>query len=75
MGLWARAREAFAGRVRFQITATGLLFLAAILLVGMAAFLSANNLLFLVLAAMLLRDGVGLHQPLSLAGLTGPDPA
>lgn len=41
------------GRVRERVTLTGLVFLTALALVGFAAFASANNLLFLLLAAML----------------------
>jgi len=40
-------------RVRERVTPTGLIFLAALALTGFAAFASANNLLFLLLAAML----------------------
>ncbi|MCC7498040.1 MAG: DUF58 domain-containing protein [Bryobacterales bacterium] len=70
MGLRAHARRLFAGRVRYQVTAAGLLFVAAILLVGIAAFASANNLLFLLLAAMLATLMIsGFVSRLSLAGL------
>ncbi len=41
------------GRVRERVTLTGLVYLTALALVGFAAFASANNLLFLLLAAML----------------------
>lgn len=40
-------------RVRERVTSTGLVFLLALALTGFAAFASANNLLFLMLAAML----------------------
>ncbi|MGC4050049.1 MAG: hypothetical protein QM757_11750 [Paludibaculum sp.] len=40
-------------RVRERVTSTGLVFLLALALTGFAAFASANNLLFLLLAAML----------------------
>lgn len=55
---------------RQRVTAGGLLFALAVLLVGIAAVISANNLLFLILAAMLstllVSDFV---SRLSLAGL------
>lgn len=47
IGAWLRAR------MRERITRTGALYVTAAVLVGLAAFLSANNLLFLLLAAML----------------------
>ena len=58
MRQWWRKRQAslsnwVAGRVRERVTWTGVVFLTALALVGFAAFASANNLLFLLLAAML----------------------
>lgn len=41
------------GRVRYRVTAGGLLFLAALTLTGSGAFLTGNNLLFLLFSAML----------------------
>lgn len=49
----ARIRNWIDGRVRERVTLTGLAFLTALAMVGFAAFASANNLLFLLLAAML----------------------
>lgn len=49
----ARLTSWIEGRVRERVTLTGLVFLIALALVGFAAFASANNLLFLLLAAML----------------------
>ncbi len=46
-------RKWLESRIRERITNTGLIFLAALALTGFAAFASANNLLFLLLAAML----------------------
>lgn len=70
MSLGARIRKLLRARVRYQITTAGLLFIAAILLTGMAAFASANNLLFLLLAAMLATLMIsGFISRLSLAGL------
>ena len=46
-------RRWFEDRLRERITLSGALYLGAMLMVGMAAFASANNLLFLLLAAML----------------------
>jgi uncharacterized protein (DUF58 family) len=48
-----RLRRWFEDRLRERITLSGALYLGAMLMVGMAAFASANNLLFLLLAAML----------------------
>src|SRR5579884_755866 len=70
MSLWTRIQTALDVGVRHQVTRAGLLFTAACLLVAMAAFASANNLLFLILAAMLATFMVsGLISRLSLAGL------
>jgi uncharacterized protein (DUF58 family) len=56
--------------MRQQITRIGLLFSLACVLVGLAAFSSANNLLFLILAAMLSTLMIsGFVSRLSLAGL------
>ena len=46
-------RAWFHARVRERITLIGALYVVALLLTGLAAFASANNLLFLILAAML----------------------
>ena len=42
-----------ARRVRYKITRGGLLFSFGILVVGLAAIISANNLMFLIAAAMM----------------------
>lgn len=56
--------------VRHQVTWSGLAFTTLILLVGLGAFASANNLLFLLLAALLSTMLIsGLVSRLSLAGL------
>jgi uncharacterized protein (DUF58 family) len=58
------------GGVRQQVTLAGLLYTVASILVGVAAFVSANNLLFLLLAAMLSTMMIsGFVSRLSLAGL------
>jgi uncharacterized protein (DUF58 family) len=58
------------GALRQQVTRTGLLYSAAIVIVTVVAVLSANNLLFLILAAMLSILGVsGFVSKLTLAGL------
>lgn len=68
--LWSRIASALDLGVRQQITRAGLLFTAACLLVALAAFASGNNLLFLILAAMLSTWMIsGLISKLSLAGL------
>jgi uncharacterized protein (DUF58 family) len=64
----ARIRHALLGRVWF--TSGGVLFTLAVVLVGAAALVSANNLLFLVLATMLSTLLVsGFVSRLCLAGL------
>jgi uncharacterized protein (DUF58 family) len=58
------------GGVRHQVTRSGMAFSFVILLVGLAAFASANNLLFLLLAALISTFLVsGLVSKLCLAGL------
>lgn len=57
-------------RVRYKVTRGGVLFTVAVVLVGLAAVASANNLLFLILATMLSTLMVsGLVSRLCLAGL------
>src|ERR1700733_11325198 len=57
-------------RIRYRVTRGGLLFTAAIVMGGLAAVASANNLLFLILATMLSTLMVsGLVSRLCLAGL------
>ncbi|MDX2152536.1 MAG: DUF58 domain-containing protein [Bryobacteraceae bacterium] len=51
--LWRKFRSWVAGGVRQQVTLGGLFYTLAALMVGIAAFASANNLLFLLLSAML----------------------
>ena len=48
-----RIRALVGRRIRYRITRGGTLFLLAISLIGAAAFLSGNNLLFLIFSAML----------------------
>ncbi len=61
---------AFEAGVNQRVTRMGFLYTVACLLVALAAFSSANNLLFLILAAMLATLMVsGLVSRLSLAGL------
>ena len=64
------ARRALSGGVRQQVTLFGVIYSLAIVLVGTAAFLSGNNLVFLILsilfAAMLVS---GFISRLSLAAL------
>lgn len=49
---WNRLRAWARSRVRERVTASGMGFIIAVSLTGAAAFLSGNNLLFLLLAAM-----------------------
>jgi uncharacterized protein (DUF58 family) len=46
-------RAAFRRRIRYRITAGGVLYFFAVFLVGTASFLTANNLLFLLFSALL----------------------
>jgi uncharacterized protein (DUF58 family) len=67
---WQRVRIALARRIRYKITRGGTLFIVAILLVGGSAIVSANNLMFLIFAAMLATLLVsGLVSRLCLAAL------
>lgn len=68
--LSVKFRDALQSGMRQRITRSGLLFSAAIIVIAFAAFASANNLLFLILAAMLATLLVsGFISRLSLAGL------
>lgn len=68
--IWARLVRALSGGIEQRITRRGLAFVAAALIVGVGAFASANNLLFLLLSAMLATLLVsGFVSRLSLAGL------
>jgi uncharacterized protein (DUF58 family) len=67
---WRRIRALLSGRIRYRITRAGLLFTLAISFVALAAVISANNLIFLILAAMMATLLVsGLVSRLCLAGL------
>jgi uncharacterized protein (DUF58 family) len=50
---WTHLRIALTRRIRYKITRGGLLFTFAILVVGLGAIVSANNLLFLIVATMM----------------------
>src|SRR6476660_7771962 len=50
---WRQLRGLLARRIRYKITRGGLLFTFAILVVGLGAIVSANNLLFLIVATMM----------------------
>jgi uncharacterized protein (DUF58 family) len=66
----AKFKEVMESGMRQHITRGGLLFSVTIVIIGFAAFASANNLLFLILAAMLGTLMVsGFISRLSLAGL------
>ena len=49
---WLHLRQAVARRIRYKITRGGVLFSVAILVVAVGAIVSANNLLFLIVATM-----------------------
>jgi uncharacterized protein (DUF58 family) len=67
---WRQLRAFLSGRVRYRITRAGLLFTFAVSIVALAAVVSANNLLFLILATMMATLLIsGLVSRLCLAGL------
>ena len=67
---WPWLRTALDHGTRQQVTRLGLLFTLTCVLVSLAAFVSANNLLFLILALLLATWMVsGFIGRLSLAGL------
>jgi uncharacterized protein (DUF58 family) len=68
--LYHRVRDLLTRRIRYKITRGGLLFSFAIAMVGFGAVASANNLLFLIVAAMMATLLVsGLVSRLCLAEL------
>lgn len=68
--VWKRLGAILSGGVRQRITQLGYVFAAVILIVGLAAFVSANNLLFLILALLLAVFLVsGFVSRMGLAGL------
>src|SRR3954471_941274 len=68
--LWQHLRGAVARRIRYKVTRGGVLFTFAILVVGLGAVVSANNLLFLIVATMLATLLIsGLVSRLCLAAL------
>src|SRR5258708_4268205 len=70
VGLWRRLRSLWPGALRQQVTRTGMVYAFATIVIATAAFLSANDLLFLVSAAMIAVLGVsGFVSKLGLAGL------
>ncbi len=67
---WKRLKSALQSGIHQRITWLGLFFSLAVVLVGLSAFASANNLLFLLLAAMLSTLMIsGFISRLSLSGL------
>ncbi|MGB7760709.1 MAG: DUF58 domain-containing protein [Bryobacteraceae bacterium] len=67
---WNGFRQALERRIRYRVTRRGLWFLVALAATALGAVVAADNLLFLVLAAMLAAALVsGLLGSLSLAGL------
>lgn len=68
--MWRYVRGVVARRIRYRITRGGLLFAFAILAIGVGAIATANNLLFLIAAAMMATLLIsGLVSRLCLAGL------
>ena len=67
---WKSVRALLRRRLRYRVTRGGLLFTFAIIVVGLSAIVSANNLLFLIVATMLATLLVsGLVSRLCLAAL------
>lgn len=67
---WSRLRDRLEGNIHQRITGLGYAYAAATVLVGVGAFVSANNLLFLILSVMLAALLVsGLVSRLGLGGL------
>ncbi|HWZ30839.1 MAG TPA: DUF58 domain-containing protein [Bryobacteraceae bacterium] len=67
---WQRITKNWRASLRQQVTRAGLGYTATLLIVALAAFLSANNLLFLILAAMFSTALIsGFISRLGLAGL------
>lgn len=67
---WQALSSALGSGMRQQVTRSGFAFTLTIVIVGFAAFVSANNLLFLILAALLATFLIsGLVNRLGLAGL------
>ncbi len=65
-----RIRDWWEERMVERVTRSGLIFLGALVLTGLAAFVSANNLIFLLLAVMIATVMVsGFLSRLGLAGL------
>ncbi len=70
MTWWRHLHQKFSGRIRQRVTRLGLIYTVLTLSVGLAAFLSANNLLFLIFAALLSTLLIsGFVSRLGLAGL------
>lgn len=67
--LWRKLKGAWEESMRQQVTLGGIVYTIAVLLVALAAFASANNLLFLLLAAML--AALLISNFLSRLGLAG----
>jgi uncharacterized protein (DUF58 family) len=67
---WRKFRAVWTQGLRQQVTGTGVAYTAAMAVVGTGAFISANNLLFLIFAAMLSTLLVsGFISRLGIAGL------
>ena len=67
---YQRLKASWSQALRQQVTRAGLAYAATLVVIALAAFLSANNLLFLILAAMLSTLIVsGFISRLGLAGL------
>lgn len=70
MTWWQQLHRKLSGNIRQRVTRLGLAYTGLTLAVGIAAFISANNLLFLILAALLSTLLIsGFVSRLGLAGL------
>jgi uncharacterized protein (DUF58 family) len=67
---WAHLAALVRRKIRYKITRGGVLFITALIIIATAAAVSANNLLFLIVAAMFATFSIsGLVSRLVLAGL------
>lgn len=70
MTWWQRLRRKLSGNIKQRVTRLGIAYTGLMLAVGFAAFLSANNLLFLVFSALISTLLIsGFVSRLGLAGL------
>jgi len=70
MNYWKQLQAAWPGAFRHQVTRTGIVYFFAVMAIALATFVSGNNLLYLILAAMFSVLFIsGFVSKLSLSGL------